>query len=329
MKFRRLLWLVLLLGSVALDARAQVCSAEAQLRRTLPVNVLDEQGNLVRGLTAADFRASFRGHPVKILSVEHNMTPGRVVVLLDAERRMQATASKWNLALVAVGDIASRLPKQVPMALVVFDGYEHETLGFTDGREAIQRKVVQLASPPPWQYRGVPQAPLMQAVEAGLRLLDAGTAGDVIYVVTDGRQMGFEEDPRMGLVERTLLGSAVRLFATRFGVSEGLAVFASGRLEELVKTTGGNTVLFESTGGTVDADEYRYGAEESAAVAARASRLYEQMLESYRAGVGLPQAADKARGWKLEVVDSRGKRRKDVEVTYPRKLVPCTAAPTP
>ena len=64
MRFTRVVFvmaLALLLGSVALAGRAQVCSAEAPLRRTLAVNVLDAQGNLVRGLTAADFRASFRG----------------------------------------------------------------------------------------------------------------------------------------------------------------------------------------------------------------------------------------------------------------------------
>ena len=66
--------------------------------------------------------------------------------------------------------------------------------------------------------------------------------------------------------------------------------------------------------------------DELQALGAVTRRVYEQMAEFYRVEMELPVAVDKARDWKLEVVDAKGKRRKDVEVVYPRKLVPCAAA---
>jgi hypothetical protein len=38
--------------------------------------------------------------------------------------------------------------------------------------------------------------------------------------------------------------------------------------------------------------------------------------------LSLDSAVDKPRNWKLETVGSDGKKRKDVEVAYPRLLVP-------
>ncbi|MFQ5694985.1 MAG: hypothetical protein ACE5HB_03260 [Terriglobia bacterium] len=36
----------------------------------------------------------------------------------------------------------------------------------------------------------------------------------------------------------------------------------------------------------------------------------------------MPRAVDKKREWRLEVVDERGKKRKDVKLAYPRLLFP-------
>src|SRR3972149_2012270 len=106
MKLRALLAVpLLLLVGAALEALAQACTCEGgPLRRTLAVNVLDEQGNQVSGLTAANFRAEFRGQPVKILSAALDTQPRRIVLLVDVSESMAARVGKGELAARPAGD---------------------------------------------------------------------------------------------------------------------------------------------------------------------------------------------------------------------------------
>src|SRR3990167_9413094 len=147
MRLRRLLLLALalLLASVALDARAQACAADNPLRRTLPVNVLDQQGNLVRGLTAADFRAEFRGHPVKILSLTRTTGSRRIVILLDVSGSMASSKSKWEVARMAAEDVAAYAATGSLFGLVVFADHVNEKLDLSAGRKA-DRKSTRLHS---------------------------------------------------------------------------------------------------------------------------------------------------------------------------------------
>src|SRR5579862_8463472 len=51
--------------------------------RTIAVNVLDHEGNIVTDVKPTEFRAEFRGRPLEILSSSKSSAPRRVVVLVD------------------------------------------------------------------------------------------------------------------------------------------------------------------------------------------------------------------------------------------------------
>lgn len=55
-----------------------------------------------------------------------------------------------------------------------------------------------------------------------------------------------------------------------------------------------------------------------------ARRLSKHVAQYYEAEIELPRAVDRPRDWKLDVVGPDGKRRRDVVISYPRRLMPCS-----
>ena len=322
MKLHRLLPLVVLVVGVALDAPAQVCSPDAPLRRTLAVNVLDQQGNLVRGLTASDFRGEFRGQPVKIVSATPDTNPRRIVVLLDASASMTGNRNHWELGLRAARDMAAFAPSGSSVALMLFASKVIKKTEFSKGEQILADEMESLGDgyEAPENLR---RTALIDAMVEGIRLLEPPTVGDAMYVIGDGGDN--KSQTRYRAMEQMLFASGIRMFA--FGIFDPIAergmpelVWGPSMLHDTAVNTAGAWIAVEGIG---------FNEEKLKELGAIARRMYEQMAEFYRVDMELPVGVSKPQGWKLEVVDSKGKRRKDVEVIYPRKLVPCAAAPTP
>jgi hypothetical protein len=79
----------------------------------------------------------------------------------------------------------------------------------------------------------------------------------------------------------------------------------------------------ETGGGIVDLEDPPIG-KRNPRLEASLSKVYGQMTQFYELGLGPRNAIDKEERWELEVVDGQGKRRKDVKLTYPRKLPACS-----
>ena len=323
MRFTRVVFvmaLALLLGSVALAGRAQVCSAEAPLRRTLAVNVLDAQGNLVRGLTAADFRASFRGHPVKILSVSRSTGSRRIVILLVISGSMTGSQRKMKLGLTAAEDAAVYSSAETRLALLIFAEKVVDKVDFSEGRSTVAAKLaaIKAGKEPPYDVKG--GTALIDTLVEATKMLSPGKSGDAVYVITDGGDSASRT--RYRDMEGGLLVAGVRFYA--FALYDPIAqrsmpeyLWGPNWLLDSARNTGG---AFVGVGDIPRSDD------ELQALGAVTRRVYEQMAEFYGVEAELAQAVDKPRDWKLEVVNADGKRRKDVEVVYPRKLVPCAAS---
>ena len=322
MRLRRLLLLALalLLASVALDARAQVCTPDAPLRRTLAVNVLDKQGNLVRGLTAADFRGEFRGHPVKILSLTRTTGSRRIVILLDVSGSMTGSQRKMKLGLTAAEDAAVYSSAETRLGLLIFAEKVVDKVDFSEGRSTVAAKLaaIKAGKEPPYDVKG--GTALIDTLVEATRMLGTGKSGDAVYVITDGGDSASRT--RYRDMEGGLLVAGVRFYA--FALYDPIAqrsmpeyLWGPNWLLDSARNTGG---AFVGVGDIPRSDD------ELQALGAVTRRVYEQMAEFYGVEAELAQAVDKPRDWKLEVVNADGKRRKDVEVVYPRKLVPCAAA---
>lgn len=315
----------LLLSAPLLRAEEGSC-----LRRTMAVNVHDEEGNRVSGLTPADFRGTFRGQAVRILSVEVDHAPRRIVVLLDISGSM-TDRNKWEVARTMAEDIVLFAPVENSVALIVFAEEVVDRVDFAQGRSAVAEKLTAMANTdePPYQVKG--QTAFFDALQEGISLLDPVRPGDVIYAFTDGGDNRSRSKPRE--VEKALLSAGVRFFAFIYydsrRQSEGF--LGPALLDKLIEATGGSWVVFPPPGSYSS----KFSGKQAAAVKAAARQVYGEMTEFYRLEVelpvemALPHAPQKLRGWKLEVVDERGKKRKDLTVHYPEKLAPCRGSEQP
>jgi hypothetical protein len=289
----------------------------AQERRTVAVNVVDEQGRQVTGLKAENFRGKFRGQAVKIVSAEWDAGPRRIVVLLDMSESMDGVPGKWSYAQTAFKGLLAHEPEGARLALVTFDGGPEKRIGTEEWGEAAGLALGELEKPGK-REKGSRLTGFLDAVEAGLELLGEARAGDVLYVISDGWSVGGESEP----------------FDKVF--CRGVRVFAFGFVE---RNTGGVDfrTLARDTGGDSLTAVFGFALRESRSkayvplegVPPSLVQMYRQMGEAYRVEVELPREVDKTRGWELEVVDERAKKMKGVRVVYPRKLVPCGGSRDP
>ena len=76
-----------ILAAMLVSVSPLLAQTDPCLRRSLTVSVVDNQGEIVSGLTAENFQASVHGQSIKILSVTQGSAP-RVVIVFDASGTM-------------------------------------------------------------------------------------------------------------------------------------------------------------------------------------------------------------------------------------------------
>ena len=319
----RLLSGILLLLWVVSGLRAQEppCS-----QRTVLATVIDREGNPVRGLTAANFRGEFRGHAVQIVSATFDTHPRRIVILLDASRSMTEEKQKWNAEKVIAQDLLRAASPGMSVALIVFASNVVNSVDFAQGRFGVAQALSALGQGVEVAPKGHRRTALYDAISAGIDLLHPPQSHDIIYAVTDGGDNVSKVS--FARVKERLLSAQVHLFA--FAVAYPLVGPLAGQpgleeLRELVNVTGGN--MFTLRPGPLDlpfTETYWRSDEVRNAILTNNRQLCQQMGEYYRLEIRLPLVVDKPRNWKLEVLDASGKVRRDVEVLYPRRLIPCS-----
>ena len=318
---RLVLGILLVLWAVsALPAQEVPCST-----RTVLATVIDREGNPLRGLTAANFRGEFRGHPVQMLSANLDTRPPRIVILLDASQSMTVEKQKWNAAKVAAQDLLRVAPPGISVALIVFASKVVNSVGFAQGRLGVARALSPLGQGVEVAPKGQGKTALCDAISAGIDLLDPPQSGDVIYAVTDGGENASKV--KLARVKQRLLSAQVHLFAfvmTDPPIVSGAEQPDPAGLHEMVNVTGGNMFTLGPPQLPFTEDYWR-SQEVHDAIVLKTRQLSQQMSEYYRLEIRLPLVVDKPRDWKLEVVDASGKVRRDVEVLYPRRLMPCSA----
>jgi len=106
------------------------------LHRSVAVNVFDNHGEMVTGLTAKNFQASLRRQPVKILSVTQGSAP-RVVIVLDASDTLLGEGSEWEFSIGSAMRLNGALPADASVGLMVFPTKAEGTISLTQDRRGI------------------------------------------------------------------------------------------------------------------------------------------------------------------------------------------------
>lgn len=332
----RFIWHVLgwcLLVTLTLCGQEPPCQ-----QRTFPVSVTnrDRDGSLVRDLAPADFRAEFRGQPVKILTVLPDDHPHRIIILLDASGSMRGeTGRRWVTAVAAAQELAQANLENVSLALWIFGERVDERIGFSQDKRQVAEKLQQVRNDIEFFKKHVYGATrLYDTVSRALDAFGFLSAGDVIYVLTDGADNASRI--RVKDLRRELVSSRVRLFVciSLIDPYRGIETLYRGEkkglkeIEKLTYETGGGYF------GPIGMDSHGHMLpsltdEDLAVTTKRLDTFHQALTQNYRMEADFGTSVDKPREWKLRVVDGAGAERKELRVAYPSELMPCQAAPSP
>ena len=164
------------------------------------------------GLTAANFRVRVQGHPATVLNISNNISPRRIVLLLDASGSMlDSESALWKPALNIAKTLAQRLPPQDSVAFIAFASQVERRVDFTSDPKPILQELDDLQPGAKVIPKNMRKAALWDSVLEALRLFGSPRVGDSIYVITDGFDTNSHSDG--GEVEKALLAAGVRLFA--------------------------------------------------------------------------------------------------------------------
>jgi len=293
---RRWACALLFVTLAGLPLHAQTSAPE---RRTIAVSVLDKDGKAVHGLTAENFRGEFRGQPVRILSAAEDSSPRRIAIVVDNSASMRPHSSRvWTL----VGELLIELGSSYEVAVYSLNEEAVRLISFTQGSDARRRMFNQLKLAP---ARGA--TPLYDRLVHVSREFGMASFGDAICLITDGYDTTSRTTPDE--LEVLFARTSLRLLVLRFPDTSGAAIFLVSRSRRRLHTGDFGAVVFDYIGGADDLQRKR-------------SILNDVLGWAYRVELELSRPSDKPRKWKLEVVGADGKKLKDVDVAYPRLLVP-------
>ena len=318
---------IVILATLTSLCFAQDPADSPSVLRSVIVNVFDAHAIAIRDLTKDNFRIRLNGKPVPVLDARYTTAPQRIVVLLDVSGSMTDDNAKWNIAREAVSDLLAQTPKAVPIAMLTFTDDIRDVFDFSQSREAIAEWLDGPGRRPILKHRA--KTALFDAILAGLKQFGAVQVGDSLNAITDGGDNASTNSEKQ--TQAALLQSPVRLysflFAQPFGSPSGFCVSRGCRGEResfvsMVVDSGGRSLGFTpaiNRGPGTLAYVYDDAIREKVRIWTQLFNL--QISDFWTLDLAAPPS-DKKRDIKLDVVNTEGKVRKDVTLTYPRLLPP-------
>jgi hypothetical protein len=295
-------WLVALLIGLASLLQAQ--PTDTCENRMVAVNVRDHQGRFVAGLTPASFQAKSQGHPVTVSAANVGSAP-RIMLLLKVSGSVSSFPQRWEIERQIAGSVLTSSHGNTNVALALFASEIVESLDFSNSPESVLRRIQQLNDIDKLVPKGKRRTALYDSLLQSLGLFGTPVVGDAVYVISDAGE-GISR-ATTGEVERALLTKGVRVYVfmlhTGYVCPEEVAV---PTLANFAEATGGRFVAVQGAGPQLEA---------------HLKGVCAQTTQFYR--LDLRTVGEKEQAWSLEVVDDKGKRRKDVIVTYPHELPAC------
>jgi Mg-chelatase subunit ChlD len=298
----------------------QLAQMDLCVRRTVPVNVVDDRGQLVTGLTENNFMGSIHHQPVRIVSVRPDGTARRVVIVLDASGSMTGEQRIWHLYLAVGRDLITPIPEGTFVGLVVFSSKIEENIPLTTSKKSLQDELARLNPGPNALPKGLRQTALWDALEMAAAEFDKPQQGDAIYAITDGADNASKTSEKP--LGEELLNRGIRLFTFSVDRSAGPTpeeTNGPASLQELTQATGGYTVRLPryALGGP---PILLNGAGKRTPEGELLMLQFRQIFSFQRIEVQLPKAPNKTQDWNLKIA---GMKTKDLTLVYPHKLAGC------
>jgi hypothetical protein len=298
----------LLVAVLALPAAGVAQNVDRCLSAHIAVNAVDKQGRIVPGFPPESFHVKAGDGLLTVKSAQTGVGH-RVVLVVDVSGSINKSEHTWGIARVAAGNLLVAAPSTMRVALVLFSDRIVDTIGFDRPPTDIVERLAKLEN-------GKGRTAILDAIDYSIKLLQPTALGDVIYIISDGGENASKVH-RTDL-ENKLLAQGIRLFAfilqpkAPFSTPEESA--EPSLLAELAQVTGGAVVDEDSEAALDDRPK----------LSAILQRGYGQMAHFYDVQLSIPDRGAKKERLRLEIVDQDGKKRKDLSVSYPQYLLPCT-----
>lgn len=183
----------------------------------VPVTLISSDGDFTPGLNLSDLELGpHSSESIKVVSVEAESRPRRIVILLDLSGSMAGpSTSSWNVVAQFVRDLASDDSPNLRFALILFSDHVMETIDFSRDRSAVDHRLKAISADPAFLKQYVHgRTALYDALQSGFQLLRNPTSADSLLVVTDGG----DTDSKVSLdhLLDELSSSSTRVFSVLF-----------------------------------------------------------------------------------------------------------------
>jgi hypothetical protein len=340
---RRILLAVLTCHCLAAHAQDASC-----LHRTVPVIVVDHTGIPVNGLTAIDFRAEMHGKPLQIASLSNRAYAHRILILIDARGSMAwKTRDAWTRALAVAAHFAESKPPNTSLALFIFGERSNERVGFSQGNNAVLKKLRDIGNDPGYAKAHVwGMSATRDAMLEGMNFFGTPAAGDEMFVITTTNGDNASKKSA-NFIPKTLEANGIRVFfcvlsTPYFGGPTPIEQGGVGDMLALAQYTGGGVVGPRAYWDGLDVrllpanrpDLYQYCPPFGRPTPPRGTLLsrailplYDQIASFQHIEITVGAPVKKRTKWKLMLSKEASGRFENAQLAFPHYLEPCAAEP--
>jgi hypothetical protein len=270
--------------------------------RTVIVSASDSDGKAIPfTLQSADIQGKISGKPVQILGVTKPTNAERVVIVLDASGSM---LSVWQRVLEFAVEIVQGSPSSTEFALVIFADNELRTVEFGKTGPEFITEIMSFKIVKPYGVTA-----LRDAIWEAVNMFQPNRVGDTIVVISDGGDNQSKVSPRR--LREAMWSRGIRVMFAQ--------IVDHPHPPEEEMDDADTTWLSEGSGGFLSRIE-------NANMLPNVAQEIAFEIENYLAvRITLPTPLEKEASLHLEAVDPSGRKRKNIELRFPEKLLPCAS----
>jgi hypothetical protein len=324
-------WLSLVLLTTISAAAVSLCAQQNSenpcLVRKITVQVEDESGNPVPGLTAASFKAAIKEAEIAVRRAAPIHPPSNIVLLLDMSASRRNTFEIKSSHLLET-EIINQSPQGSRFAIVDFNADTFFDQDFTSDRKLLST-AIQKYTLNNFMGSSTIYDSLIETIDH-IHHLNLSAEDSLIVLITDGEDDASRND--LNKTEAILGSSAVRLFAIGTIPSAKEAGSNNNRklhgvLERLARVSGGISIWlwvqdpsksFRGVRGEYEIDKDFRNIHDIA------GELIHEMAGGYELEIALPAAVAKPAKWNMEITDPEAKAAHKISLLYPEALYPCS-----
>jgi len=308
------------------EAQEQPCTT-----RKLPVSFRDAQNLPLQNFSVSDLEAKVQGKPVRIVSLEADPRPHRVVLVLDSSASMASVEEEtplWKLGVSLARHFFDVNSQRAHLAMLVFNNQVTDEINFSQGNSVVGEKLQQIAENRDFvkiHIKG--KTALRDAILQAILMLDHPTSADAVYVLTDGGDNASHNSVEE--LNRRLAVTSVRVFAV---LLQRNLPYRNRTPEEEMGPQDLSEIAHKSGGEILTAAEWRgkqvaLSANADARVKSEEmlNRLYQTIFQDRLLEVELPSPLKSNEHWELKLSNAARHEWKNVQIIYSDTLIGCNA----